>query len=126
MPDDINRVSRDVEDIAIRLRALENLESPMQSQAITQLRQLQRAVERINEQGALATRGELALIKKGMDVLSKDVEDLEAEMKLKADAQTVKELSDDRKALVRIALAAVVAALLSLGVSLILRATGGG
>ncbi len=126
MPDDLARLERDLEAIAVRLRALENIETPMLKRALEEFRELQVEVKRIQEQGALETRGQLTLVKERLAQNRTDIEALEVEMKAKADAQTVKELADDRKALVRIALAAVVAALLSLGVSLILRATGGG
>ena len=126
MPDDLARLERDLEAIAVRLRALENIETPMLKRALEEFRELQVEVKRIQEQGALETRGQLTLVRERLAQNRTDIEALEVEMKAKADAQTVKELADDRKALVRIALAAVVAALLSLGVSLILRATGGG
>jgi len=125
MTDDLDRIAVEVAELAKRVRELENLEAPMQSRAVAELRHLQEAVTRINERGALATQGEIRLIKQAQRQLSKQVEDLEDDMKTKADAVALKELADDRKALVRIALAAVVAALLSLAVSLILRAVAG-
>ncbi len=126
MPDDLARIERDLEALAVRLRALENIETPMLARALEEFRELQREVKRIQELGALETRGRLDRINDRLTQNAADIAELEREVKLRALSETVKELADDRKALVRIALAAVVAALLSLGVSLILRATGGG
>ncbi len=142
MPDELARIERDLAAMADRLRELETIQSPMLKRALEEFRELQSEVKRMQEQGTIETRGQLALMRErinqnrdDLDALERDVRskadaqgvaDLAADVKKKADAQTLKELADDRKALVRIALAAVVAALLSLGVSLILRATGGG
>lgn len=126
MPDDLARIERDLEDLETRIRKLENIESPMLSSALREFRSLQTEVRSIQEQGAIETRGQLARINDRVAQNTSDIREVEEDVKQKADAQTLKELADDRKALVRIALAAVVAALLSLGVSLILRATGNG
>ncbi len=142
MPDDLARLERELEAMALRLRDLENIQSPMLARTLQEFRDLQGEVKRMQEQGTIETRGQLALMREritqnreDLDALERDVRTkadaqgvqvLADDVKKKADAQTLKELADDRKALVRIALAAVVAALLSLGVSLILRATGGG
>lgn len=121
---ELERVRHDLERVAVAVRALENLEAPMQSRAVTELRELQAAVTRINERGALATRGELRNIRDRMGELTKDVDAANDELKTKADADVVKGLLEDRKTLTRLVLLAVIGAVLSLVVQLVAKAIG--
>lgn len=98
----------------------------MQSRAVTELRELQKAVARINEQGALATRGQVARIRDRLSRLEEIVKELGDDLDTKADAHLVQTLMDDRKSLVRMVFLAVVAAVLSLVAQLIAKALGAG
>ncbi len=97
----------------------------MQSRAVTELRTLQAEVAKINELGALATRGQLDRIRDRMDNLEGDVKAWEARLDAKADAAMLRQLLEDRKTLTRGVLLAIVAAFLALIAQLIGRAIGG-
>ncbi len=110
-----DRLQRDVEDLAVRIRTLEALDTPFTRQLVKQVADLQEAVSRINERGAVATIGELRRLADRIAALREDVADVE---------RSIQALRDEGKALRRAVLIAVLAAALSLAGSLILRALG--
>lgn len=96
----------------------------MQSKIVREFSELQADVKKINEEGALATRGQLDRIRDRIQVLEDDVRGAEETLKTKADQSVVQTLIEDRKSLTRLVLAAVIAAILSLVVQLIAKAVG--
>lgn len=100
MDSELQRVQRDVEALALRVRAVENVETPYAQQLVRELRALQAKVEDFTEQGTPPTRRELAHIRES-------VNDLKAALQLKADADELEALkaeSQDNRRMVRSAL----------------------
>jgi hypothetical protein len=106
-----DRLARDVEALAIRVRELEALNTPGTRALVGQVGELQQRVGRINEEGATATRGELARLNDRIADLREDIQRLE---------RSSVEQSTEGKQLRRGLLIALAAAALSLGGSLIL------
>ncbi len=104
---------RDIEDLFLRIRELESLDTPATRALVRQVAELQERVNRINEQGALFTSGELRRLDDRLQDLRDDIHRLE---------QASQAQSDEGRQLRRGLLIALVAAALSLGGSLILYA----
>lgn len=112
-----DRLRRDIEDLFVRVRGLEGLDTPLTRALSSQVATLQAQILRINEEGATHTRGELRRLQDQIANVRESVEDVE---------KLVEAIQTEGKALRRAVLIAILAAALSLTGSLILRALGPG
>lgn len=108
-----DRLARDVEDLAVRIRAIEGLDTPYTRALVGQVATLQAQVTKINEEGALRTRGELERMHDQIAATRAAIADLEGDLE---------SMRKEGQSLRRAVLIAVLAAALSLAGSLILQA----
>jgi hypothetical protein len=120
-----DRLARDVEDLAIRVRAIEALDTPSTRALVGQVADLQRRVDRINDEGATATRGELRRLSDRITRTEADVVNTERDLATKADAQALAELKEDQKWMRRAVVVAMLTAVAAFVGNWILQAVSG-
>jgi hypothetical protein len=108
----LGRLQRDVEDIVLRLRAVENLDTRATRELLQDVRDLQAKLERIDQRGSTAAEKDIQNLRRAL----KRHDDALHE---KASAALVQEMRDDTKSNRRIVLAAVVGTAFSIGAWLI-------
>jgi hypothetical protein len=118
------RLQRDVEDLAVRLRNIENLDTRAMRQLLADVQGLGSRVERIDQQGSVSAEKDIASLRRTMerheDELARkaDAEIVKEQaviLKAKADAALVQEMRDDTKSNRRIVTAAVIGTAFSIG-----------
>jgi hypothetical protein len=102
------RLERDVEAISLRLRDIENLDTRAMRELLEDVRNLERKVERIDNQGSTAAE-------KDIQSITRTLRRHEKEIGAKAAASLVQEMRDDTKSNRKIVLAAVVGTAFSIG-----------
>lgn len=68
----LRRLVRDVEELAVRVREIENVQNPIAKQLVTEFRDLQKKVNDIDLQGATVTRIRLKAIEDAIEDLAED------------------------------------------------------
>lgn len=124
----LGRLQRDVEDIVVRLRAVESFDTRAGREVLQDIRDLQAEFLRIDQKGSTAVVKDIEAVRVtlqrherelGMKANDDVVKDLAIIAKAKADAVLVQEMRDDTKSNRRIVLAAVVGTAFSIGAWLI-------
>lgn len=116
------RLSREVEDLQLRMRAVENVQSPAQSRAFEELQRVVRKVEDMDVNGTHATR--LWMVERSKDIarLEALLDRVEADLAkdIGAIATEVQKWDDDKKALRNSFKIAVIGVVMSLCAQVIL------
>jgi hypothetical protein len=126
---DLLRMQRDIEDLVLRVRVIENASSPYAQQLLTEFRELQRRVTEYAEQGTPVSRRELVHVQNRMDEMkvlidkkadADDLAELKSTTSLKADADDIHDLKEETRSNRTMVRSALIAAGLSLTVGIIL------
>jgi hypothetical protein len=107
-----NRMEKDLEDLQVRLRNIENLDTRATRQLLADVQTLEARVDRIDQQGSVAAG-------KDIDSMRRTLKRHEDSITTKADASLVQEMRDDTKSNRRIVVAAIVGTAFSIGAWLI-------
>jgi hypothetical protein len=110
---DLLRMQRDIEDLIVRVRVIENVSSPYAQQLMIEFRDLQKKVAEYAEQGTPVSRRELLHVQ---DRLS----EMRTELGRKADADDLHDIMEETRSNRTMVRSALIAAALSLGVALVL------
>ncbi len=110
---DFRRLERDLEELIIRVRAIENASSPYAQQMIAEFRALQAKVQLFTEEGTPVSRRELGHVQARMG-------ELKASIDLKADERDLRDLEEETRANRTMVRSALIAASLALGSGIIL------
>ena len=110
---DLERMQRDIEDLVLRVRNIENASSPYAQQMIAEFRALQAKVSEYAEQGTPVSRRELAHVQ---DRLS----EMRLAIDIKADAEDLEEIKEETRSNRTMVRSALIAALFALGSGIVL------
>ena len=107
------RMQRDIEDLIVRVRVIENASSPYAQQLLTEFRNMQAKLSEYAEQGTPVSRRELQHVQ---DRLS----EMRVEIGKKADADELDEIKEETRSNRTMVRSALIAAGLSLAVGIVL------
>ena len=110
---DVARMQRDIEDLTIRVRSMENADSPYAQQMIREFRDLQSKVAEYAEQGTPVSRRELKHVERELTRLERLIDK-------KADATDVATIENETRSNRTMVRSALFAAIASLSVGIIL------
>lgn len=113
------RLQRDLEDLLLRVRSLESLQTPGQAQAIADLREVRQKVVDMDVHGTAVTQERFRGIENTISDIREDLADLKGLVRTKAEAAAVQEIKEDQKASRRIVQSALITAALAIGVNII-------
>lgn len=115
-----------MEALALRVRELENLDTPVTRQLTEEVHYLRARVIEMNEHGTVVSQIHLRQANERMTRLDADLIDLEHELNLKADAKAVEAIIAERKWLRTTVAVALIGAVVSILVQIISKAIGDG
>lgn len=110
---DLLRMQRDIEDLILRVRTIEDVSSPYARQLMVEFRDMQKKLSEYAEQGTPVSRRELQHVQ---DRLS----EMRADIGKKADADELHELKEETRSNRTMVRSALIAAGLALGSGIIL------
>jgi len=110
---DLLGMQRDIEELILRVRGIENASSPYAQQMIAEFRALQAKVAEYAEQGTPVSRRELAHVQEKMS-------EMQHMIQRKADADDLAELKEETRSNRTMVRSALIAAALALGSGIIL------
>jgi hypothetical protein len=122
-------MQRDIEDLIVRVRVIENVSSPYAQQLMIEFRDLQKKVAEYAEQGTPVSRRELLHVQDRLSEMrtelgrkadADDFEELKVETRRKADFDDVHDIMEETRSNRTMVRSALIAAALSLGVALVL------
>ena len=110
---DLERMQRDIEDLVLRVRNIENASSPYAQQMIAEFRALQAKVAEYAEQGTPVSRRELAHVQDRLSEMRHVIDS-------KADAEDLEDIKDETRSNRTMVRSALIAALFALGSGIVL------
>lgn len=117
---ELQRLQRDIEDLVIRVRAVENVDSPLQRRIVGEFVELQRRVDRLDREGTASLQAELRDLHRTVERLERDMSEKASREALEFELQRISDLEEEQKVSRRGVRAAILAGLIALGGSFVL------